>query len=1230
MPHKDIAIWKRKKSSVEARIRELETLRADNIAWLEKASSNRSETLWRRTEYLKFLQKQQRLNKVVKETALKLDSAKQELEEIEQNISSNAKNRTRTIFTLGGIALILLMISLFAYSPFTNDSLTGAAVSTPEGIAVEPIANETYFDCSEFIPTQNNRYYCTDNEQFYKCKDFEYIERVEEGDLFRCIDAKESKEKVSKEDCPFDHPDCEVPVDIQKGWGKAQVVEKKEYKLSTFHENYQCFEGHCEIPFYFKSNISLEGNLTFDTSAHLELRNISVERVFIGGVKEKQGKKFSLQKDDSYYYMLYFDYTPEWTSLTGIRTTKPLKFNITASLDGERILELDPIAQTTNTGSDGFTDCDNSGDYPTFALSCDAGDVVVVGVTREDGGSVSGITWSTETFSQLSQVVSAGNLNVEFWNATCDSAISAENVVVAVAGGNGDDCAATAVVYSGVQLLNVTTQTAGVTTSVSITKTGIGADDWAVDVYGSDAAETADGENNKVIKLDQGSAVSIISDCTYVEGGSDGTCAMSYTGTTNEAMIATVLIAAAEVDATPPTITINNPATNNTNYSTSNILFNATISDAAIGAVNFSFNNASGIDFNISIGNFSGEFNTTLSANIFAEGRHLWQIFATDTAGNVNTSRVINFTIDRTPPNVTLNFVNINNLFNASNFSIRSGNITLNISAFDNLTDVQTIYYLFDNGTETGFNVTATNFSGQWVSSYNISTLAEGRQGVIVMANDTVNNVNNSLVINFTVDFTSPNVTINYNFADNSNFNISSSNQIFNASIFDVLTGVSVVYFTFDNGTGTDFNVTATNFSGQWVSSYNVSTLAEQKQGVRIVANDTLNNVNSSYFINFTVIASAAADSTPPNVTNITPALNSRFNFSTIIEIGVNVSDSNPISAVNASLTLPNGTVQTVTLSNGSGYPSRFNSSYLIPNLTGLFNINFFANDTLNNLNSTEFTNFTAENVAPVIYFVSPVHSQSITEGGIKQINNLTFNVSDGNGAGDINNNSAQVRINLTGEQDRYNVSCAPSAGFENTVSFNCSVSIWYFDGAGNWTINVSVNDNSGVYAENHSTNFELRATTAMIMSPNGLTWPTLELGRTNQTSNNDPLVINNTGNRDIFAGGISVTGYDLQGTSIITDFINAKNFTVSAVNGSSTCTGTDCLECSGTAMLNNTAQAISIANITAGNNSIGTLDSSSGQETLFLCLRTVPLEISRQNYDTSGLSTAAWVVSVS
>ena len=72
-------------------------------------------------------------------------------------------------------------------------------------------------------------------------------------------------------------------------------------------------------------------------------------------------------------------------------------------------------------------------------------------------------------------------------------------------------------------------------------------------------------------------------------------------------------------------------------------------------------------------------------------------------------------------------------------------------------------------------------------------------------------------------------------------------------------------------------------------------------------------------------------------------------------------------------------------------------------------------------------------------------------------------------------------------------------------------------EGKGNWTINASANDSAGVYVENRTgSSIEVLATTAMVMYPNALTWATLELGYTNRTSNNDPVIINNTGNKNI------------------------------------------------------------------------------------------------------------------
>ena len=149
-------------------------------------------------------------------------------------------------------------------------------------------------------------------------------------------------------------------------------------------------------------------------------------------------------------------------------------------------------------------------------------------------------------------------------------------------------------------------------------------------------------------------------------------------------------------------------------------------------------------------------------------------------------------------------------------------------------------------------------------------------------------------------------------------------------------------------------------------------------------------------------------------------------------------------------------------------------------------------------------------------------------------------------------------------------------------------------------------------------------------MSPADLNWPTLGLGTSNITSNTDPLTINNTGNKDIFAGGITFTGFDLEGTTTTNTYLRVQNFSVWHMNGSNSCSGVSCLECNGTQLFNGTAEALPYANITAGNNSINYQNESSGQENLFLCLRTVPLELDIQTYKTAGNHTASWTITVS
>ena len=261
-----------------------------------------------------------------------------------------------------------------------------------------------------------------------------------------------------------------------------------------------------------------------------------------------------------------------------------------------------------------------------------------------------------------------------------------------------------------------------------------------------------------------------------------------------------------------------------------------------------------------------------------------------------------NITIDNTPPNITINLsaaVSGIPVLDGSNFSASKLNVSFNASIFDfrpqqvgdgiyqaNLFNISTVRFVFSNGTGSEFNMSSNltngskgiveNRSGVWTVNYNVSSLSEGKNSIRIIVNDTHNNTNATTVINFTVDKSVPNITLNTSttpagipIQDGSNFSASKLNASFNVSAFDNVTGIDFLYFWFDNGTGKDFNITATNVSGVWTVNYNVSSLFEGQQGVRIVANDSANNLNDSFFFNFTI------DRTTPVLTIATSSVGS-------------------------------------------------------------------------------------------------------------------------------------------------------------------------------------------------------------------------------------------------------------------------------------------------------------------------------------------------------------------
>jgi hypothetical protein len=515
------------------------------------------------------------------------------------------------------------------------------------------------------------------------------------------------------------------------------------------------------------------------------------------------------------------------------------------------------------------------------------------------------------------------------------------------------------------------------------------------------------------------------------------------------------------VDNTAPIVTITAPA-NQSNFTitTYNKTFSATIRDLTIQTVLFSFDNASGNNFNVTAVNASGTWSASYNVSLLPEGVHTTTVLANDSVANFNTTQYISFTIDNTVPNVTWTAP-----ANNSNYSIRTSNITFSSTITD--VTMQSALFSFDNASGTAFNATATNSSGTWSLSYNVSQLAEGTHTITVMANDSVGYWNTTQYRSFIVDFTVPNVTINLPAGGNL-YSITSYNQTFNATVIDA-NFVQNVIFSFGNASGANFNVTAVNNSGYWIAYYNVSSLAEGVQVVTVIANDSAGNFNNTQTVSFTV------DNSPPNVTDPLPYNTSIsgdrfFNISNDIEVGANATDLTYVSQVFANISYPNGSAILYELSNSTGHPSKFNMSFTIPNVTGNYNITFLANDTSNNRNYTTSTNFTVNDTGlPNVTILLPLAGSNFNE-----FSNISIevNATDGLSISGVNAtitapNSSIFNFNL-------------SNGNQDTVwdmTFN------HTETTGVYTLLISANDTSNNINNTQSRTFNVQSTTPPLVT---------------------------------------------------------------------------------------------------------------------------------------------------
>jgi hypothetical protein len=280
----------------------------------------------------------------------------------------------------------------------------------------------------------------------------------------------------------------------------------------------------------------------------------------------------------------------------------------------------------------------------------------------------------------------------------------------------------------------------------------------------------------------------------------------------------------------------------------------------------------------------------------------------------------------------------------------------------------------------------------------------------------------------------------------------------------------------------------------------------------------------------------------------------------------------------------------------------------------------------VSNVNTS--ANITVGGSTPSILLVDlPLQTVNVIDGGFIRVN-FSFLADDQDGLGDLNNATANatftvIAAGLGSGVELNDTLCDADVGVNSTVqNYSCSIDIRYFDRAATngWNVNASIYDLGGLTGNSNgiasSVVFSVNSLLAINMTPTALTWLTLTVGQLDALSNNDPLLIGNTGNANVTTGNVNMTAIDLGGETTTTQVIPAANFTANVADACDT----------GSALSNATSTLIASSTLPTGLD----LGEIASDEQIYLCLESVPSsdQISAQSYSTANVG--SWDVGVS
>ena len=198
-------------------------------------------------------------------------------------------------------------------------------------------------------------------------------------------------------------------------------------------------------------------------------------------------------------------------------------------------------------------------------------------------------------------------------------------------------------------------------------------------------------------------------------------------------------------------------------------------------------------------------------------------------------------------------------------------------------------------------------------------------------------------------------------------------------------------------------------------------------------------------------------------------------------------------------------------------------------------------------------------NTAPTINLSNNSVTINLVSGD-KAVLFISFNVTDQNGAGDINASKAIVNLTLGVNSQWYqNISddgtrefgtCTNSSPSSTVVTISCNVDVpYYANASSNWVLNVSVKDRSGAVGRtNSSGTITINTLSGLSLTYTSVNFSSVTLGQLNVLAY-PHLQINNTGNDDF--GQVNLSAAALVGTTTPSESIGVTQFGVNTSNSS-------------------------------------------------------------------------------